>query len=520
MKQYSDLDVYGKIKQKKPQGTENDDVVLYPTLTTRVPADIPAPTPGNVGKAIVVNSNGNGFTLGEAGKVDDVKINTTSIVSNKIATIPYATASVYGVVQVDSAMSASSTNPVQNSVVKSYIDTAITNLPEPMIFKGSVGTDGTITDLPTASASNEGWTYKVITAGTYASISAKVGDTFICAKTSDNPATFGWVLIPSGDEPSGTVISVTAGVGLAGGTITESGTIKANLNSESSIGTIGTNKVYAVGVDSNGKLAVNVPWEANTHYTANLIANTANNSTSNATTAITNGNLYLNLVENSTVRNYHKIVGAGATTVTRGASDNTITITSTDSHYTATPVLGGSSATSNATTATANNATYLGIVENSAHSGHVQITGSGGTSVSAVSGVLTITSPSLGTGASNAAYGNHTHTTSLATDSGTATVTLAHNTTYKLTAGGTSVIFKTPTDNNTDTLVKQTATSNTTSYPILASKESSPTSGNNYESRYSTTCYLNNNELYSGSNYCWTSGHSPFATTDVSITES
>jgi len=51
----------------------------------------------------------------------------------------------------------------------------------------------------------------------------------------------------------------------------------------------------------------------------------------------------------------------------------------------------------------------------------------------------------LGTGASNAAQGNHTHTTTLATDSGTATVTLAHDTTYKLTAGGTSVIFKTPT---------------------------------------------------------------------------
>ena len=51
----------------------------------------------------------------------------------------------------------------------------------------------------------------------------------------------------------------------------------------------------------------------------------------------------------------------------------------------------------------------------------------------------------IGTTSATAAAGNHTHTTSLATDSGTATVTLAHNTTYKLTAGGTNVIFKTPT---------------------------------------------------------------------------
>lgn len=84
---------------------------------------------------------------------------------------------------------------------KKYVDDSILALPEPMIFKGSLGTGGTITTLPTASTSNEGYTYKVITAGTYASQSAKVGDTFI----SDGSA---WVLIPSGDEPSGTVTSI------------------------------------------------------------------------------------------------------------------------------------------------------------------------------------------------------------------------------------------------------------------------------------------------------------------------
>ena len=78
---------------------------------------------------------------------------------------------------------------------------AIQSLPEPMIFKGSLGTGGTVTSLPTAASSNTGWTYKVITDGTYASQSAKIGDTFI----SDG---FAWVLIPSGDEPSGTVTSV------------------------------------------------------------------------------------------------------------------------------------------------------------------------------------------------------------------------------------------------------------------------------------------------------------------------
>ena len=51
--------------------------------------------------------------------------------------------------------------------------------------------------------------------------------------------------------------------------------------------------------------------------------------------------------------------------------------------------------------------------------------------------------------ASDFADAAHTHTTGIATDSGTPAVTLAANTTYKLEAGGTSILFKTPPDNNT-----------------------------------------------------------------------
>lgn len=57
-----------------------------------------------------------------------------------------------------------------------------------------------------------------------------------------------------------------------------------------------------------------------------------------------------------------------------------------------------------------------------------------------------------GTASGTVATGNHTHTTSIAEDTGTATVTLAHNKTYKLTSGGTSVIFKTPTDSDANTI--------------------------------------------------------------------
>ena len=66
-----------------------------------------------------------------------------------------------------------------------------------MVFKGTLGTSGTITDLPVASSANEGFTYKVITAGTYQSIVCKVGDVVV----SNGSA---WVLIPAGDTDSDT----------------------------------------------------------------------------------------------------------------------------------------------------------------------------------------------------------------------------------------------------------------------------------------------------------------------------
>ena len=55
----------------------------------------------------------------------------------------------------------------------------------------------------------------------------------------------------------------------------------------------------------------------------------------------------------------------------------------------------------------------------------------------------------LGTSSTTAAKGNHTHTASLAEDTGTSEITLAHGGKYKLTAGGDNVIFTMPADSNT-----------------------------------------------------------------------
>lgn len=121
------------------------------------------------------------------------------------------------------------------------VNTKIDNLPKPMIFKGSLGTGGTITTLPTASNDNKGFTYKVITDGTYAGQTAKIGDTFISDGTS-------WVLIPSGDEPSGTVTNVAitstdGSVTITGSPITSSGTIDISVVTDSTLNANSTKPV-------------------------------------------------------------------------------------------------------------------------------------------------------------------------------------------------------------------------------------------------------------------------------------
>lgn len=78
--------------------------------------------------------------------------------------------------------------------------------------------------------------------------------------------------------------------------------------------------VTQLSVDS-----IKLPANPNTHYTSKNIVGGSATATVNA--AATNGNVHLNHLEESTVKSTHKIIGAGATTVTSDGSGN-ITITS------------------------------------------------------------------------------------------------------------------------------------------------------------------------------------------------
>lgn len=86
-----------------------------------------------------------------------------------------------------------SSNLPTSAAVANAISAAIA-ASDAMRFKGTVGSGGTVTALPTADVT-AGDTYKAVSEGTYGGQSAKAGDMFIAI--SSDPA---WAYIPSGDD--------------------------------------------------------------------------------------------------------------------------------------------------------------------------------------------------------------------------------------------------------------------------------------------------------------------------------
>ncbi len=80
-----------------------------------------------------------------------------------------------------------------SSAVASYVDDKI-KVADAMIYKGTIGTNGTVTALPSSTALT-GWTYKVVTAGTYAGTSCEIGDMIICLTDGSSSKSATWTVV-------------------------------------------------------------------------------------------------------------------------------------------------------------------------------------------------------------------------------------------------------------------------------------------------------------------------------------
>ena len=119
-------------------------------------------------------------------------------------TLPTASTSAYGVTK----LSAATNDAGLAATAKSVYDLGITvngllAAADAMIFKGTLGTGGTITELPATHGAGD--TYRVITAGTWAGKYCEVGTLIICINDGTTAADADWTSVETNED--GAVIS-------------------------------------------------------------------------------------------------------------------------------------------------------------------------------------------------------------------------------------------------------------------------------------------------------------------------
>lgn len=115
--------------------------------------------------------------LGNVTNDAQMKKTTTATVVGKIPTWDSTTGDkLAGGYSVETSLAGSSSAIPRADAVKAYVDSLL-GASDAMVYKGTLGTGGTITALPTTYSA--GWSYKVITAGTYAGNACEVGDLII-----------------------------------------------------------------------------------------------------------------------------------------------------------------------------------------------------------------------------------------------------------------------------------------------------------------------------------------------------
>lgn len=162
------------------------------------------------------------------------------------------------------------------------LDQRITDLPEAMVIKGTLGVNGTIQELPIATAQNEGWTYKCITAGIYSGLTLKIGDTVTCYNP-EGTSIFEWFISGYGDTDTDTWRPVkingseVLGVGISGGSVdfSDGENIKPNFD------------------DQNNKISFSLDGVYTSAEVDNIVYNILPDGTASGTTANFNTSLQL-----------------------------------------------------------------------------------------------------------------------------------------------------------------------------------------------------------------------------------
>lgn len=127
---------------------------------------------------VKINQN-NGLIVGSDGTLSVTLASATTG-----GTLSLSAQTIAGAKTFSAAVTVGAPTAANHATTKTYVDTAINTAiaaSNAMVFKGTIGTGGTVTALP-ANGYKAGWTYMVITAGTYAGAVCEIGDMIICVK--------------------------------------------------------------------------------------------------------------------------------------------------------------------------------------------------------------------------------------------------------------------------------------------------------------------------------------------------
>lgn len=115
-------------------------------------------------------------------------------VENKTVAEILANAALTGVPTAPTAAtSVSNTQVASTAFVQSVVNEKISSLSSALVFQGTLGTDGTVAELP--ANHKVGYVYVVATAGTYAGAVCEVGDMVICVKDGSTAANGDWTVV-------------------------------------------------------------------------------------------------------------------------------------------------------------------------------------------------------------------------------------------------------------------------------------------------------------------------------------
>ena len=140
--------------------------------------------------------------ISEFATMDDVDALESGVTAALALKSPLASPSFTGVPTAPTATAGTSTGQIATTkFVKTAVDVGIASN-DAMALRGTLGTGGTAASLPTEGYL-VGWTYKVVSSGTYAGQACSIGDLMICV-SSFNTAykDADWSRVPISDEYS------------------------------------------------------------------------------------------------------------------------------------------------------------------------------------------------------------------------------------------------------------------------------------------------------------------------------